>query len=108
LDWGASQFLTQQVQVGVVGYVYKEVGCDSGSGDRVGCFQSQVLGIGPQLGFVLPGLPVPGVQGYLNFKLYEEFDSLDRPKGWNAWATLAFSPAAAAPPTTPKRPMFTK
>jgi hypothetical protein len=108
LDWGASQFLTRQVQVGVVGYVYKEVGCDSGSGDRVGCFQSQVLGIGPQLGFILPGLPVPGVQGYLNFKLYEEFDSLDRPKGWNAWATLAFSPAAAAPPTAPKRPMFTK
>jgi hypothetical protein len=108
LDWGASQFLTQQVQVGVVGYVYKDVGCDSGSGDRVGCFQSQVLGIGPQLGLVLPGLPVPGVQGYLNFKLYEEFDSLDRPKGWNAWVTLAFSPAAAAPPTTPKRPMFTK
>jgi hypothetical protein len=32
-----------------VGYVYKEVGCDSGSGDRVGCFQSQVVGVGPQL-----------------------------------------------------------
>ena len=41
-DWGASQFLTKQVLVGLVGYVYKEVGCDSGSGDRVGCFQSQV------------------------------------------------------------------
>ena len=107
LDWGASQFLTQQVQVGAVGYVYKDVGCDSGSGDRVGCFQSQVVGIGPQLGFVFPGFPVGGVQGYLNLKLYEEFDSLDRPKGWNAWATLVFSPAAAAPPTT-KRPMFTK
>src|SRR6266851_3175013 len=81
LDWGASQFLTQQVQVGVVGYVYKEVGCDSGTGDRVGCFQSQVLGIGPQLGYVFP---VGGMQGYLNFKGYEEFDSSDRPKGWNA------------------------
>jgi hypothetical protein len=108
LDWGASQFLTQQVLVGAVGYLYKEVGCDSGSGDRVGCFQSQVLGIGPQLGLILPGLPVPGVQGYLNFKLYEEFDSLDRPKGWNAWVTLAFSPEAAAPPTASKKPMFTK
>ena len=28
--------------------MYKESGCDSGSGDRVGCFQSQVVGIGPQ------------------------------------------------------------
>ena len=53
-DWGASQFLTKQVQVGLVGYVYKEIGCDSGSGDRVGCFQSQVFGVGPQFGYVFP------------------------------------------------------
>jgi hypothetical protein len=105
LDWGASQFLTKQVQVGVVGYVYKEVGCDSGSGDRVGCFQSQVFGIGPQLGYIFP---IGGMQGYLNFKGYEEFDSLDRPKGWNAWVTLVLSPAAAVPPATPKRRMITK
>jgi hypothetical protein len=104
LDWGASQFLSKQVMAGVVGYVYKEIGCDSGSGDRVGCFQSQVLGIGPQLGFIFP---VGGMQGYLNFKGYEEFDSSDRPKGWNAWVTFVLSPAPAAPPT-PKRPMFTK
>jgi len=48
-DWGASQFLTKQLQVGVVGYIYDEVGCDSGFGDRVGCFQSRVVGIGPTL-----------------------------------------------------------
>ena len=53
-DWGASQFLTKQVQVGLVGYAYKDIGCDSGSGDRVGCFQSQVFGIGPQFGYVFP------------------------------------------------------
>ena len=52
LDWSASQFLTKQFQIGAVGYVYKEIGCDSGSGDRVGCFQSQVVGVGPQLGFI--------------------------------------------------------
>src|SRR5262249_19492750 len=28
-DWGGSQFLTKQVQVGVVGYVYRELGCDT-------------------------------------------------------------------------------
>jgi hypothetical protein len=105
LDWGASQFLTKEVLVGAVGYVYKEVGCDSGSGDRVGCFQSQVFGIGPQVGFIFP---VAGMQGYLNFKGYEEFDSSDRPKGWNAWVTFVLSPAAAPPPTTPKKRMITK
>jgi hypothetical protein len=49
-DWGASQFVTKQLQIGVVGYLYDEIGCDSGSGDRVGCFQSRVVGVGPQLG----------------------------------------------------------
>src|SRR5882672_8383606 len=29
-DWGASQFLSKQVMVGLVGYVYKDIGCDSG------------------------------------------------------------------------------
>jgi hypothetical protein len=91
-DWGASQFLTKQVQVGLVGYVYKEVGCDSGSGDQVGCFQSQVVGIGPQIGFIFP---VGNMQGYLNFKAYKEFAAENRPDGWNAWVTFVISPVAA-------------
>jgi hypothetical protein len=104
LDLGASQFVSKQVMLGLVGYVYDQLSCDSGSGDRVGCFQSRVAGIGPQVGFIFP---VGGMQGYLNLKGYEEFDSSDRPKGWNAWVTFALSPAAAPPPA-PKRPMFTK
>jgi hypothetical protein len=100
-DWGASQFLTKQVQVGLVGYVYKEIGCDSGSGDHVGCFQSQVVGVGPQVGFIFP--LGNHWQGYVNLKGYKEFANLDRPDGWNAWVTLAISPAAPTPPpaTTP-------
>ena len=78
-DWGASQFLSKEVMVGLVGYIYKEVGCDSGSGDRVGCFQSQVFGIGPQIGFLFP---VGDMQGYLNFKAYGEFDNANRPAGF--------------------------
>jgi hypothetical protein len=97
-DWGASQFLTKEVMVGLVGYVYKELGCDSGSGDRVGCFQSQVVGIGPQIGFLFP---VGDMQGYLNFKAYGEFAAENRPAGWNTWVTFAISPPApGAPPTT--------
>jgi hypothetical protein len=46
LDWGASQFFTKQLQIGAVGYFYNQLSCDSGSGDRVGCFQSRVIGIG--------------------------------------------------------------
>jgi hypothetical protein len=95
-DWDASQFLTKQVQVGVVGYAYREIGCDSGSGDQVGCFQSQVFGIGPQFGYVFPLSQT--LQGYINLKAYAEFGGLDRPTGWNAWLTFVISPAAAPPP----------
>jgi hypothetical protein len=103
-DWGASQFLTKQVQVGLVGYAYKDIGCDSGSGDHVGCFQSQVFGIGPQFGYVFP--LSQGLQGYINLKAYAEFAGSDRPTGWNTWLTFAISPAAAPPPATSR--MITK
>ena len=100
-DWSASQFVTKQFQIGAVGYVYKEIGCDSGSGDRVGCFQSQVVGVGPQLGFIFP---VGDLQGYLNLKYYSEFAAENRPHGWNTWVTFTISPAAPSPSTsTPKR-----
>ena len=103
-DWGASQFLSKQVQVGLVGYVYKQLGCDSGSGDRVGCFRSQVAAAGPQIGFIFP---VGDMQGYLNLKAYKEFAAENRPEGWNAWVTFVISPAPPTPTATPKR-MITK
>ena len=103
-DWGASQFLTKQWQVGLVGYAYQELGCDSGSGDRVGCFRSRVLGAGPQVGYIFP---VGDMQGYLNLKAYGEFANENRPAGWNLWLTFNLQPAAPTPPTSP-RPRFTK
>ncbi len=105
LDWGASQFLTKQWQVGLVGYLYQEIGCDSGSGDRVGCFQSRVAGVGPQVGYIFP---VGDMQGYLNLKAYGEFANEHRPAGWNVWLTFNLQPAAETPPTSSSRPRFTK
>ncbi|MFZ0066393.1 MAG: transporter [Pseudolabrys sp.] len=106
LDWGASQFLTKQWQVGLVGYWYQQLSCDSGSGDRVGCFESRVVGIGPQIGYVIP--LSKEWQGYLNVKAYKEFAAENRPDGWNAWLTFAITPAAPgeAPPSA--RRMITK
>ncbi|HEY1362335.1 MAG TPA: transporter [Xanthobacteraceae bacterium] len=105
LDWGASQFLSKQFLVGIVGYVYKEVGCDSGSGDRLGCFQSQVVGLGPQIGFIFP---VGNLQGYLNLKGYREFAAADRPDGWNVWASFVISPAPPMSSAPPSHRMITK
>jgi hypothetical protein len=100
LDWGASQFLSKQVLVGLVGYVYDQITGDSGSGDRVGPFESRVIGIGPQVGYLFP---IGDMQGYLNLKAYGEFDARNRASGVNAWLTFVISPAAppAAVSTTP-------
>lgn len=102
LDWGASQFLTKQIFVGAVGYFYQQISPDSGSGDRVGAFKSGVIGVGPQIGFIIPA---GTMQAYVNLKAYYEFDAHDRPSGWNAWLTLSLSPSA---PTNPRSAMLTK
>ena len=99
LGWGASQFLSASLQVGAVGYVYDQLTGDHGSGAKLGPFESRVIGIGPQIGYLFP---VAGMQGYVNLKAYGEFDARNRPSGWNAWLTLSISPAAPAAATAAK------
>jgi hypothetical protein len=71
----------------------------------VGCFQSQVISIGPQVTFLFP---VGIWQGYLNLKGYKEFDAQNRPDGWNAWVTFSISPAAPSAASPTSRQMVTK
>jgi hypothetical protein len=92
LDTGASYFLTQQLNVGVVGYYFHQVTGDRGLGATLGPFQSQVAGVGPQLNYFFP--VSDKIQGVVNVKAYWEFASQNRPDGWNAWLTIAFSPAS--------------
>ena len=102
LDWGASQFLTKQIQVGAVGYFYEQVSPDRGCVPQLCPFESGVIGIGPQLGYIIPA---GSLQAYINLKAYGEFDGHNRPSGWNAWLTLSLSPSA---PTSPKTAMLTE
>jgi len=106
LDVGASQFLTKQLQVGLVGYWYNQLSCDSGTGDRVGCFESRVAGIGPQIGYIIP--ISNDYQGYINLKGYKEFAAENRADGWNVWLTFAISPAAKQPPPAASKAIITK
>ena len=102
LDLGASQFLTKQWQVGLVGYLYDQLSCDTGLGNRVGCFEGRVAGIGPQVGYIFP--ISKEWQGYINVKGYGEFAAQNRPDGWNAWLTFAISPAAPGERPPPSHP----
>ena len=104
LDWGASQFLTKQLQIGLVGYFYQQITADRGCLPALCPFESEVIAVGPQIGYIFP---VAGMQGYINLKAYGEFDGHDRPSGWNAWLTFVLSPAPPAAETAAP-PMLTK
>lgn len=86
LDWSVSQFLSQQWQVGIAGYVYYQLTADSGSGDKVGAFKSQVSAIGPQIGYVFN---VGKNQAYINLRTYKEFWAKNRVEGYATIATIS-------------------
>ena len=102
-DWGASKYLSKQFFVGLVGYVYQQVTPDSGQHPVLGSFESRVIGIGPQIGYIFP---IGKMQGYLNLKGYGEFDAANRPSGWNTWLTFEIS--EAPPESTVTRHLVTK
>jgi hypothetical protein len=85
LDLAASQFLSESVHAGLVGYYYPELSGDSGSGAKLGDFKSRVAAIGPQVGYFFK---VGGRKWYANLKGYYEFDAKNRPEGWNTWVEI--------------------
>lgn len=89
LDWGASQFVTKTLQIGVVGYFYDQLTPDSGCAPSLCPFESRTIGAGPQVGLILP---TTSFQTYVNLKGYWDFDTQNRASGASAWITLAISP----------------
>jgi hypothetical protein len=88
LDWSASKFLTKQIELGAAGYFYNQASCDTGAGAVLGCFETRVLGVGPQFGYVIP---LGNLQGYVNVKAYQDFDWAHRAHGWSGWLTFVIS-----------------
>jgi hypothetical protein len=104
-DWGASQYLSKQFFVGLVGYVYQQVTPDSGQHPILGSFESRVIGIGPQIGYIFP---IGKLQGYLNLRGYDEFAAANRPSGWNAFLTFEISEAPPENTAVPTRHLVAK
>jgi hypothetical protein len=104
LDWAASQFVTKQVQVGLVGYFYDQLTADTGCAPILCPFESRTAGIGPQFGYLFPA---GDMQGYLNLKGYWDYDTENRVSGYTVWLTLAFSPKAPEAPKS-ERPLMRK
>lgn len=99
IDWAASQFISKTVHVGLAGYYFQQLTGDSGAGATLGDFKGRVLGIGPQIGFILP--LAKDYQGYLNLKAYKDFAAQNRPEGYTAWVTFSLSNAAPEPSARP-------
>lgn len=104
VDWGASQFLSKNVQVGLAGYLYQQVTGDSGPGAKLGPFLGRAVGIGPQIGFIIP--ISKEYQGYLNIKGYKDVEVENRANTWSTWVTFAISPAP--PEAASGRPSYHK
>ena len=86
VDLAWSEFVTQQTHVGMAAYAYHQLSGDSGSGAKLGDFESAVYGIGPQVGHIFP---CHGKHGYFNFRAYYEFGADHRLEGWNSMVTVA-------------------
>ncbi len=86
LDWSLSQFLSQNWQVGVAGYVYYQLTPDSGGGDKLGAFKSRIAGVGPQLGYLFK---INNKQAYINLRAYKEFWAQNRVEGYATIATIS-------------------
>jgi hypothetical protein len=105
LDWGASHFLTKTLQVGAVGYFYNQLTPDRGCAPSLCPFESRTMGIGPQLGLIIPGT---SVETYINVKAYWDFDTQNRASGASAWFTLSFAPSPPTKDSASPKPILTK
>ena len=105
VDWAASQFVTKNMHVGVAGYFFQQITDDSGPGAKLGGFRGRAIGLGPQIGFIIP--LSDGYQGYLNLRGYKDLEVESRASTWSTWVTFAVSMAppehASAKPAVRKR-----
>jgi hypothetical protein len=86
LDFAASQFLSKQWQVGIAGYAYYQLTGDSGPGDPLGSFKSQVAALGPEIGY---SFTFAGRPAYANLRGYWEFWAKNRLEGTAVFATVS-------------------
>jgi len=98
VDWAASQFVSKTVHIGIAGYFLQQITDDTGPGAKLGGFRGQAIGIGPQIGFMIP--MSDGYQGYLNIRGYKDLEVENRPTSWSTWVTFSLSQAATPPAAT--------
>jgi hypothetical protein len=98
LELSASQYVTERLSLGVVGYLYNQITGDSGPGARLGPFMSRVAGAGPQAAY---DFSLGKREASLSVRGYYEFAGQNRPEGWNIWLTFVVSLGASGKSARP-------
>jgi hypothetical protein len=98
LELSASQYVTERLSLGVVGYLYNQITGDSGPGARLGPFMSRVAGAGPQASY---DFSFGKREASLSVRGYYEFAGQNRPEGWNVWLTFVVALGASGKSARP-------
>jgi len=85
IDWAVSQFLNEQLYVGVAGYGYWQLTGDRGDGAILGANKGRIYGVGPQAGYFFP---FGGSKGVVSFRVNWDFGEVNRAAGWNGFVSL--------------------
>jgi hypothetical protein len=93
IDWAVSQFLNEQLYVGVAGYGYWQLTGDRGDGAILGANKGRIYGIGPEAGYFFP---FGGSKGVVSLRVNWDFGAQNRAAGWNAFVSLLL-PLESAP-----------
>jgi hypothetical protein len=86
LDWGASQFLSKNIMVGLAGFWYHQLTADSGPGAVLGSFESTAVAVGPQIGYMFEA---NDRTIYANLRGYKEFATVHRLDGFSIILAVA-------------------
>jgi hypothetical protein len=86
IDVGTSWSFSDAFYAGAAGYFFKQVSPDTPGSLVLGDFRSQVVGVGPQLGW---SLQIGRLATEFNVRGYKEFAAQNRPEGWNVYFTVS-------------------
>ncbi|MDH5286848.1 MAG: transporter [Betaproteobacteria bacterium] len=73
--------------VGIEGWYFQQVSCDSGAGATLGCFKGRTAGVGPVLGYIQP---IGKDKLIFEFKWLPEIETKNRLKGDFLWAKMVY------------------
>ncbi len=103
VEWGVSQYLSENFSVGVVGYHYQQLTGDSGQGATLGDLKGRVTALGGTVGY---NFKVGDVPVSARVKIYKEFAAKNRQEGTAGFFTLSFPIGGQAPAPTPKPAVY--